>query len=175
MKDTKTALEIICSAITQVISTYYEKQLDKVTVQRYCSVVVERKNMQQKITVAMLETMSLEELIGVARTFHDFKVKTNQKPILKLFLAHHIQKTYKGGLLNKEIEELRRLSNIKNNEDCEKNMIHKVWKGNVYSVERLKNGTFFFRGDYYKTLTAVATAITGRKVSGNRFFNLEGK
>lgn len=131
--------------------------------------------MRKTITVKTLEPMSLEELIGVARTFPNFKVKTNHRSVLKLFLAHHIQETYQGGLLDKEIEEMRRLSNVNIDEDAGKDIIHKVWKGDIHSVERLKNGTFFYRGNYYKTLTAVATAITGRRISGNRFFNLEGK
>lgn len=32
MKEDKSPLETICSMITQVIATYYEKQLDKATV-----------------------------------------------------------------------------------------------------------------------------------------------
>ncbi|MBL8705974.1 MAG: DUF2924 domain-containing protein [Rhodospirillales bacterium] len=48
------------------------------------------------------------------------------------------------------------------------------WNGRMERVEVLASG-FAWQGQVYKTLTAVARAITGTHWSGPRFFGLEGK
>ena len=45
------------------------------------------------------------------------------------------------------------------------------WRGRVHTVEVLDDG-FAYRGESYRSLSAVAMAITGAKWSGPRFFAL---
>lgn len=47
------------------------------------------------------------------------------------------------------------------------------WDGVSYSVVVLKDG-FLFRGQTYRSLTAIAARITGAHWSGPRFFGLDG-
>lgn len=46
------------------------------------------------------------------------------------------------------------------------------WKGKTYEVTRLENG-YAWQGRTYRSLTRIATEITGTKWSGPRFFGLK--
>ena len=48
----------------------------------------------------------------------------------------------------------------------------KRFKGNVYRLRVLKDG-FEFDGQVYKSLSAIALEITGRKISGKEFFGVQ--
>ena len=48
------------------------------------------------------------------------------------------------------------------------------WNGSMEAVEVIRDG-FVWRGKTYRTLSAVAVAITGTKWSGPKFFGLTGK
>ena len=51
--------------------------------------------------------------------------------------------------------------------------ITRVYKGKTVAATVLENG-FAYNGERYRTLSAVAKAITGTHVSGNAFFKLNG-
>ncbi len=51
----------------------------------------------------------------------------------------------------------------------------KKYKGREHIIEALGNDTFRYNGAIYKTLSAIATSITGHKVSGYDFFGLYKK
>lgn len=53
--------------------------------------------------------------------------------------------------------------------------IERKYKGQALRVIVLPDGCFEYAGERYKTLTAVAKAITGSHLNGYRFFHLEGK
>ncbi len=46
------------------------------------------------------------------------------------------------------------------------------WQGQTYSVEVVEEG-FLYRGGQYRSLSAIARAITGTRWSGRRFFGLK--
>jgi hypothetical protein len=48
------------------------------------------------------------------------------------------------------------------------------WNGRAESVEVTEDG-FVWKAETYKTLSAVAVAITGTKWSGPKFFGLDAK
>ena len=47
------------------------------------------------------------------------------------------------------------------------------WRGQTYEVTILKRG-YLWQGETYRSLTDIATRITGTKWSGPRFFGLKG-
>ena len=47
------------------------------------------------------------------------------------------------------------------------------WNGKTHQVEVVETG-FLWRGKHYRSLSAVARAITGARWSGPRFFGLQG-
>lgn len=48
----------------------------------------------------------------------------------------------------------------------------KSWHGNVHEVIKHARKSFEYNGKFYTSLTAVATAITGTKWNGNKFFGV---
>ncbi len=50
-------------------------------------------------------------------------------------------------------------------------VLERQYKGNLVSVKVLESG-FEYESKYYKTLSAVAVAITGHHISGYHFFGL---
>ena len=50
-------------------------------------------------------------------------------------------------------------------------MLTRVYKGRTVEVESLERG-FLYEGQVYKSLTAVAKAITGTHLSGKQLFGL---
>ncbi len=48
------------------------------------------------------------------------------------------------------------------------------WKGTVHEVDVAGDG-YIWRGERYRSLTAIARTITGTKWSGPRFFGLSGR
>ena len=53
--------------------------------------------------------------------------------------------------------------------------ITKIYKGNTYIVKILGDNKFKYNDEIYKTLSAVAKEISGKKFSGNDFFGLKNK
>jgi hypothetical protein len=51
--------------------------------------------------------------------------------------------------------------------------ICKEYNGSVYQVEVLKDG-FEYNGQKWKSLSAIATKITGTKWNGPKFFGMRG-
>jgi hypothetical protein len=130
--------------------------------------------MNSYIDVNTLETMDMNELLAVSRRFPDFKCQARQKVIFRMALRIHIQRTFIGDLTKKEIQDLNRITQMgKEYEEKKANIISRKWQGEEYTVERLDDGRFFFNGEYYKSLSAVAKVICGKKVSGYHFFNIK--
>ena len=54
-------------------------------------------------------------------------------------------------------------------------LIEKRYKGKTYRIMVCHDGQYKYNDKIYKTLSAVAKAICGKKVSGNDFFGLNNK
>jgi hypothetical protein len=48
----------------------------------------------------------------------------------------------------------------------------RVWRGATHEVHAMKDGSFRYRGQTFKSLSEIARAITGTRWSGPRFFGL---
>ena len=52
-------------------------------------------------------------------------------------------------------------------------IIKKHWQGNDYTIKVMGKRIFEYNGRFYKSLSAVAKAITGQHISGPLFFDLK--
>jgi len=95
---------------------------------------------------------------------------------LKSKIAYRIQEMAIGGLKD---NVKNKLENIANNKTVKRHSnlitgtkLQRAWNGTIYEVEVLKDG-FEYRGQKFKSLSAVANKITGTKWNGPKFFNLK--
>lgn len=97
--------------------------------------------------------------------------------LLARILAYEVQVKAKGGI---PAALRRRLTNIANETARKKTTglkpgarLVREWNGISHVVDVVETG-FIWKGETYRSLTAIATAITGTRWSGPRFFNLTG-
>ena len=96
-------------------------------------------------------------------------------PFLRRYLAFELQSRQHGGLSQQFVE---RISRIKGSEIQSKNAklksggrLIREWNGVTYIVDVTEEG-FVWRGQHYRSLSAIARAITGAHWSGPRFFGI---
>lgn len=99
--------------------------------------------------------------------------KLRSKDLLARMLAFRLQAEAEGGLTAETLSLLRRgpkaaPSGLDLGEGA---VLRKIFRGRTYEVTVLKDG-FLHDGERYSNLTAVATAITGTRWNGPRFFGL---
>ena len=99
-------------------------------------------------------------------------------------LAWRIQEVMLGGLDDQAKEQLRkdlltlnrrgRVAKPLVEQPCAGVVFERVWNGKTYRVKSLDRG-FEYQGEWYRSLTAIASKITGSHTSGPRFFGLREK
>ena len=133
--------------------------------------------------LAALKTMSVKELKSEWQALFDTPAPNNSRGFLEGRLAYRIQELTYGGpdkqtrrlldLLADEVEgTLTRKAQIADHRNpVVGTKLIREWDGIVHTVTVLKEG-FEWDGSRYKSLSAVARAITGTQWNGYRFFGL---
>lgn len=130
------------------------------------------------LQITQLTQMTLPELQNLWKRYFDEKPLSLNREFYVSRLAYKIQELHFGGLPiasknllvkmadNAEIKNKRKLPPIGTR-------IVRIFKGQEYVVKIMVDG-FDFNGLLYKSLSQIAQKITGQKISGYRFFKLEG-
>ena len=133
--------------------------------------------------LAALKTMSVKELKSEWQALFDTPAPNNSRTFLEIRIAYRIQELTYGGpdretrrmldLLADEVEgTLTRKAQIADPRNpVVGTKLIREWDGIVHTVTVLKEG-FEWDGSRYKSLSAVARAITGTQWNGYRFFGL---
>ena len=133
--------------------------------------------------LAALKLMSVNELKTEWQAFFDTPAPNNSRTFLEGRLAYRIQELTYGGpdkqtrrlldLLADEVEgTLTRKAQIADPRNpVVGTKLIREWDGIAHTVTVLKDG-FDWGGQRYKSLSAVARAITGTRWNGYRFFGL---
>ena len=133
--------------------------------------------------LAALKAMSVNELKTEWQAMFDAPAPNNSRTFLEIRLAYRIQELTYGGpdkqtrrlldLLADEVEgTLTRKAQIADPRNpVVGTKLIREWDGVTHTVTVLKDG-FDWGGQRYKSLSAVARAITGTRWNGYRFFGL---
>jgi hypothetical protein len=133
--------------------------------------------------LAALKAMSVNELKTEWQAMFDAPAPNNSRTFLESRLAYRIQELTYGGpdkqtrrlldLLADEVEgTLTRKSQIADPRNpVVGTKLIREWDGIAHTVTVLKEG-FEWGGKRYKSLSAVARAVTGTRWNGYRFFGL---
>jgi hypothetical protein len=133
--------------------------------------------------LAALKAMSVNELKTEWQAMFDAPAPNNSRTFLEIRLAYRIQELTYGGpdkqtrrlldLLADEVEgTLTRKAQIADPRNpVVGTKLIREWDGVAHTVTVLKDG-FDWGGQRYKSLSAVARAITGTRWNGYRFFGL---
>jgi hypothetical protein len=136
--------------------------------------------------VAALTEKSTAELKQLWRDLYDREPPSGNKPFLIKRLAYRIQELAYGGLsaraeakLNVLIkEEDRRVKGLpslrKGDRPIAGTRLIRQWQGVEHCVTVLDDG-FEYQGRSYKSLSAIARAITGTRWNGPAFFGLRSR
>lgn len=106
-------------------------------------------------------------------------------PILRILILKRIQECTLGALSKEEISQWKKISETpidsrlpatvrrKHAAKVAKKLkvLSREYKGRVYEVVVLPNGKYSWQGHSYRSLSAIAESITGRRTNGNLFFN----
>jgi len=132
--------------------------------------------------VAELERMTqkqLRERWGVLFNTSPPEKISRQQTVARL--AYRLQELVFGGLPDEIRQQLEQMGESHTNRGTVNTgrpvtgtRFIREWNGNRYEVEVLDKG-FSFNGKQYRSLTAIATEITGTKWNGNNFFGLQKK
>ena len=133
--------------------------------------------------LAALKTRSVKELKVEWRTLFGADAPNNSRPFLELRIAWRIQELAYGGPSRETVRLLDALADELRGKPGRKAMIVDMrkpiagtrlvrgWNGVEHTVTILRDG-FEFEGRRYKSLSAIARAITGTRWNGWRFFGI---
>ena len=143
--------------------------------------------------VANLKNLTYAELKNLYTTLHGAAPPAYNKDFIIKRLAYRIQEIAYGGLSEKAHEKMgavlkrhgydengmpdrsssRRIGRAKNIPIIGSRLVRE-WNGRRYEVTALHDG-FEFEGRKYRSLSAIAQAITGTHWNGRVFFGLAGR
>ncbi|HCR65338.1 DUF2924 domain-containing protein [Oceanicaulis sp. UBA2681] len=133
--------------------------------------------MKRLVTIKSLEDMAHSELTKVWRELHEEEPPRRMSAVLlRRILAHEAQVLLHGALPRRDVHRLKKLTR----DTCRPaapglaagGRLIREWNGETHTVEVLEKG-FVWRGRTYRSLSAIAEAITGVRWSGPRFFGLK--
>lgn len=130
------------------------------------------------LQITKLAEMPLPELQKMWIRYFDEKPLSLNREFYVSRLAYKIQELHFGGLpiaTKNLLIKMADSSELKNKKKLPPvgTRIVRVFKGREYVVKIMIDG-FDFNGMPYKSLSQIAQKITGQKISGYRFFKLEG-
>ena len=128
------------------------------------------------LTVQEIETMDRAALVAAWDAHFGVPVpKSLSKPFLRRFLAFEIQARRYGGLPKTFVADLEhRVAGDKRSTSpamAPGGRLLREWNGVTHAVEVTETG-YRWNGEVYRSLSAVARAITGAHWSGPRFFGV---
>jgi len=133
--------------------------------------------------VAELENMTTHELQQKWGTLYNSPppIRISKQQIVGR-LAYRLQELVYGGLPDDIRQQLENIGEFhsqktvaeKSDKPVSGTRFIRDWNGKRYEVEVLDKG-FAFNGKQYRSLTAIATEITGTKWNGHEFFGLRSK
>ena len=128
--------------------------------------------------VMSLKFKPLNDLIKLWNTMFDKPPTFRTKQYLIPKLAYKIQELAYGGLdIQTEKEIVSAVKELDKNKKIGKYLptigtkIVKEYRGQIHEVIAVENG-FAYAGTVFKSLSAIATKITGTKWNGLKFFNV---
>jgi hypothetical protein len=137
--------------------------------------------------VVALTRMPVNDLKAEWRALFGTEAPNNSRGFLELRLAHRIQELTHGSVAREAAKLLNGLADEVHGKPGRKSMIAdsrnpvvgtrllREWDGIEHTVTVMKDG-FDWQGRKFKSLSAVARAITGTQWNGYRFFGLrEGR
>jgi len=93
-------------------------------------------------------------------------------------IAHEFQVTAFGGLSTRTLRALRATAKTDGRQQralpSRGSRLIREWNGTLHEVEVLED-SYLWKGQSYRSLSAIALAITGSKWSGPRFFGLKDR
>ncbi|MBF0185612.1 MAG: DUF2924 domain-containing protein [Magnetococcales bacterium] len=133
--------------------------------------------------VAALQSMTAAELRNAWKTYFDTEPPLFNRTFLMNRLAYRIQDLALGGLSAQTEKKMMRME-VEEDAPPEKHKapegrflagtkLVREWKGTQHSCVVLADGGFEYQGRRFRSLSAVANAITGTKWNGLVFFNLK--
>ena len=144
------------------------------------SIFEEGKNIRDQIT--SLTELSMKELWLVWDQHFDFRPGNHHRTYLESRLAYRIQEIAYGGLPAKTRKRLEKIGesgvvpNHKNRSEHDLmpgTTLIRVHEDHEHRVEVLEDGRYLYLNRPFKSLSAIARAITGTNWSGPAFFGLK--
>jgi hypothetical protein len=132
------------------------------------------------IRVTDLETMDRAALVAAwSETFGAPAPKGISRTFLRRFISFELQARRKGGLSKKTAAMLTRSEVGSKPKALAPGLkpggrLIREWNGVTHVVDVTEAG-FFWKGETWRSLSAIAREITGAHWSGPRFFGLNGK
>jgi hypothetical protein len=133
--------------------------------------------------LAELKTMTMPQLKKEWEKLFNAAAPNNSRPFLEQRLGHRIQELAFGGLTKPIKRAFNALADEVEGKKVRKSMISdsrnpvigtrllRAWRGTEHTVIVAKGG-YDWNGQHYKSLSAIAKAITGTSWNGYRFFGL---
>ena len=120
-----------------------------------------------------LDELNLEQLREKWRTRFGMPPRIGSPQLFRLMLAWRMQMAVQGGLDPNTRAALRRSGRVvaEGQNLGQGAIIKRQWQGQEVLVE-VVDGGFAWNGETFKSLSAVATAITGSRWNGPKFFGL---
>ena len=135
-----------------------------------------------KKKIAQIEQMNYLELCSMfAELISAVNCPTNPRT-LKNRLIYKVQEMHLGGIAPRDQQLLIEISEQQNTckasntpKPLSTSVIHYVreWKGKKYDVTKISDKCYELAGVQYKSLSAVARAITGTRWNGKLFFGVK--
>ena len=132
--------------------------------------------------IAQLPTLPMENLWALWDEFFDRRPGHHHRTYLESRIAYKLQERAFGGLpatLRRRLEKIGETGEIPNQKRRAESQVApgtvmvREYNGLTYRVTVLDDGRFELDGRPYKSLSAVARAITGSSYSGPVFFGLK--
>ena len=142
------------------------------------------KNFIMKKEIAALEDASVAELKEKFSELFGFECGATNARNLRARLAYKLQEIFLGGLSEEDKATLDAIAdkdpaaNLKAVPNTPKAVskgtrLRRDWKGKTYEVFVRDDGKFEYDGAVYRSLSAVATEITGTHWNGKKFFGVK--
>ena len=131
-----------------------------------------------------LERKNLSELQAQFEELYGFVPGDTNAKNLRQRIAYRLQEITLGGLSEADAALLDRIADedplanlrpdtARNNALGRGVRYHRVWQGKEHEAVSLGKGRFEYNGQEYRSLSAVAKAITGKKWNGLLFFGVK--
>jgi hypothetical protein len=136
--------------------------------------------------LAALENMKLAELQEKWRDLYGTEPPNFRKTFLQRRLAFRIQELFYGGIEEPVKAKLREIADEESNAEKTKSQIEfngkillgtrftREWRGRIYETIVREDG-FEYNGQMFRSLSAIATAITGTQWNGRKWWGLPSK